>query len=76
MCLYVGALLLSLLMFVFIFFSFPFCRKVLKKFDKWTTGVSGREYFTSLVQTQPWINGDRAHGVREGGRPAQGRDAT
>ena len=78
MCLYVGALLLSLLMLFFVLFcfSFPFCRKVLKKFDKWTTGVSGREYFTSLVQTQPWINGDRAHGVRERGRPAQGRDAT
>eukprot|EP00903_Cladosiphon_okamuranus_P019394 g17832.t1 len=38
-------------------------RKLLKKLDKWTSGVSGREYFTSLVQTQPWINGDRAHGV-------------
>ncbi|CAN0056721.1 unnamed protein product [Scytosiphon promiscuus] len=38
-------------------------RKVLKKFDKWTSGVRGREYFTSLVQTQPWINGDRAHGI-------------
>ncbi|CAN0413493.1 unnamed protein product, partial [Ectocarpus fasciculatus] len=38
-------------------------RKVLKKLDKWTSGVSGREYFTSLIQTHPWINGDRAHGV-------------
>lgn len=38
-------------------------RKLLKKLDKWTGGVSGREYFTSLIQTHPWINGDRAHGV-------------
>jgi len=40
-----------------------FRRKLLKKLDKWTSGVRGREYFTSLVQTQSWINGDRAHGV-------------
>ena len=39
------------------------CSKLLKKLDKWTSGVAGREYFTSLVQTQSWINGDRAHGV-------------
>ncbi|CAN0316596.1 unnamed protein product [Ectocarpus sp. 12 AP-2014] len=38
-------------------------RKLLKKLDKWTGGVSGREYFTSLIQTHSWINGDRAHGV-------------
>ncbi|CAN0149780.1 unnamed protein product [Pylaiella littoralis] len=38
-------------------------RKLLKKLDKWTSGVSGREYFTSMVQNTPWINGDRAHGV-------------
>lgn len=73
--------LLSTVFFSFRFFFailvnlfFPdvnsFCfgrRKMLKKFDKWTGGSRGREYFTSLVQTQHWINGSRAHGVRKEG---------